>query len=73
MRGSTLDSLVSAWYHVATASEPDDKPERLRVSRKENRHMSANFFKLPAALKRAIWAAYLAEWQKKKAANRANG
>ena len=35
--------------------------------------MSANFFKLPTALKRAIWAAYLAEWQKKKAANRANG
>ena len=30
-------------------------------------------FKLPAALKRAIWAAYLAEWQKKKAANRTTG
>ena len=29
--------------------------------------MSIEFFKLPAALKRAIWAAYLAEWQKKKA------
>ena len=35
--------------------------------------MSIEFFKLPAALKRAIWAAYLTEWQKKKAANRANG
>ena len=30
-------------------------------------------FKLPAALKRAIWATYLAEWQKKKAANRTTG
>lgn len=39
--------------------------------------MSIEFFKLPAALKKAIWAAYLAEWKKKQAAkkatNRANG
>jgi hypothetical protein len=35
--------------------------------------MSANFFKLPESDKRKIWAALLAEWQKKKAANRANG
>lgn len=35
--------------------------------------MSIDFFKLPTALKRAIWAAYLAEWQKKKAANRTTG
>ena len=27
--------------------------------------MSIEFFKLPAALKKAIWAAYLAEWKKK--------
>ena len=51
----------------------DDKPERLRVSRKENRHMSANFFKLPESDKRKIWAALLKEWAAKKAANRANG
>ena len=25
--------------------------------------MSIEFFKLPAALKKAIWAAYLAEWE----------
>ena len=25
--------------------------------------MSIEFFKLPAALKKAIWAAYLAEWK----------
>ena len=73
LRGSTLDSLVSAWYHVSTASEPDDKPERLRVSRKENRHMSANFFKLPESDKRKIWAALLKEWAAKKAANRTTG
>lgn len=30
--------------------------------------MSIEFFKLPAALKKAIWAAYLAEWKKKQAA-----
>lgn len=33
--------------------------------------MSIEFFKLPAALKKAIWAAYLAEWEKKKAAKKA--
>ena len=27
--------------------------------------MSIEFFKLPAALKKAIWAAYLAEWKQK--------
>ena len=31
--------------------------------------MSANFFKLPESDKRKIWAALLAEWQKKKPAN----
>ena len=29
--------------------------------------MSIEFFKLPAALKKAIWATYLAEWKKKQA------
>lgn len=33
--------------------------------------MSIEFFKLPAALKKAIWAAYLAEWKKKQAAKKA--
>lgn len=32
--------------------------------------MYADFFKLPDGLKRAIWAALLAEWQKKKPATR---
>lgn len=32
--------------------------------------MSANFFKLPESDKRKIWAAFLAEWQKKKPATR---
>ena len=32
--------------------------------------MNKEFFKLPGWLKRAIWAAYLAEWQKKKPATR---
>ena len=32
--------------------------------------MSANFFELPESTKRAIWAALLAEWQKKKPATR---
>lgn len=35
--------------------------------------MNKEFFKLPEPLKRAIWAELLKEWQKKKAANRANG
>ena len=35
--------------------------------------MNKTFFDLPAALKKAIWAELLKEWQKKKAANRANG
>lgn len=70
---STVECLtigIQPCYYAATASEPDDKPERLRVSRKENRHMSANFFKLPESDKRKIWAALLAEWQKKKPATR---
>lgn len=32
--------------------------------------MSVEFFKLPLPLKRAIWAAYLAEWEKKQAAKK---
>ena len=35
--------------------------------------MSAKFFELPESDKRRICAALLAEWQKKKAANRSNG
>ena len=35
--------------------------------------MNKEFFKLPESDKRRIWAAYLAEWQKKKAANRTTG
>lgn len=35
--------------------------------------MSAKFFELPESTKRAIWAALMAEWQKKKAANRTTG
>lgn len=35
--------------------------------------MNKTFFDLPEALKRAIWAALLADWAKRKAANRANG
>ena len=35
--------------------------------------MSTNFFKLPESDKRKIWAALVAEWQKKKAANRTTG
>lgn len=32
--------------------------------------MSAKFFELPESTKRAIWAALLAEWQKKKPTTR---
>ena len=35
--------------------------------------MSANFFKLPESDKRKIWAALVAEWQKKKARAAARG
>ncbi len=35
--------------------------------------MDKRFFKLPDEEKRKIWAALLAEWQKKKAANRTTG
>ena len=35
--------------------------------------MNKEFFKLPKALKEAIWQALLADWAKRKAANRANG
>lgn len=35
--------------------------------------MNANFFKLPESVKWKIWAALVADWQKKKAANRTTG
>jgi hypothetical protein len=35
--------------------------------------MYADFFKLPEPVKRAVWAALMAEWAKKKAANRTTG
>ena len=75
--GLILGALVAAGialYFTSSSpfpkAKPDNKPERLRVSRKESRHMSIEFFKLPAALKKAIWAAYLAEWKKKQAAKK---
>jgi len=39
-------------------------------TRKEVNSMNKEFFKLPKAVKRAVWAALLAEWQKKKPATR---
>ena len=35
--------------------------------------MNEHFFELPKAVMRAVWAALMAEWQKKKAANRTTG
>lgn len=35
--------------------------------------MNKHFFELPKAFKRAVWAALMAEWAKKKAANRTTG
>lgn len=35
--------------------------------------MNKEFFTLPAPIKRAVWAALMAEWAKKKAANRTTG
>lgn len=43
---------------------------KLNTSERRKAHMSIEFFKLPAALKKAIWAAYLAEWKKKQAAKK---
>lgn len=48
----------------------DTTPDALQVWERRKAHMSIEFFKLPAALKKAIWAAYLAEWEKKKAAKK---
>ena len=50
-------------YHVDTAKETPQ-------NRKEVQSMNKEFFKLPKAVKRAVWAALLAEWQKKKPADR---
>ena len=58
--------------HTSATATAGHKPVT-RQGRKENRHMSANFFKLPESDKRKIWAALLKEWAAKKAANRANG
>lgn len=58
---------------AASATATAGRKPATRQGRKENRHMSANFFKLPESDKRKIWAALLKEWAAKKAANRANG
>jgi len=61
-------------YHAVTASEHGDSiPGCLASLGKGKNRINKHFFELPKPLKRAIWAALLAEWQKKKAANRANG
>ena len=49
------------------------QPDASEYSERRKLHMSAKFFELPESDKRRIWAALLAEWQKKKAANRSNG
>ena len=41
--------------------------------KKEKSRMNKHFFELPKAVKRAVWAALMAEWAKKKAANRTTG
>lgn len=70
-----LDRNPQRCYSQATASATATAGRKpvARQGRKENRHMSANFFKLPESDKRKIWAALLKEWAAKKAANRANG
>lgn len=75
---STVECLtngIQPCYCLATASATATAGREpvARQGRKENRHMSANFFKLPESDKRKIWAALLKEWAAKKAANRANG
>lgn len=45
-------------------------PAGVNQTRKEVKSMNKEFFKLPKAVKRAVWAALLAEWQKKKPATR---
>ena len=61
-----LDTLHDSCYDIATASETPQ-------NRKEVKSMNKEFFKLPKAVKRAVWAALMAEWAKKKAANRTTG
>lgn len=61
-----LDALHESCYDIATASETPQ-------NRKEVKAMNKEFFKLPKAVKRAVWAALMAEWAKKKAANRTTG
>lgn len=61
-----LDTLHESCYDIATASETPQ-------NRKEVKNVNKEFFELPKAVKRAVWAALMAEWAKKKAANRTTG
>ena len=54
----------------AQQANTGQQPGCLASLGKEKSRMSIEFFKLPAALKKAIWAAYLAEWKKKQAAKK---
>lgn len=51
-------------------SNPAPPPRRGKSRQKGVNRMSKEFFKLPESDKRKIWAALLAEWQKKKPATR---
>lgn len=54
-------------------SDPIPRPAGVNQTRKEVKSVNKEFFKLPKAVKRAVWAALMAEWAKKKAANRTTG
>ena len=55
-------------------SGPAPLPRRGKSNQKRGeKAMNKHFFELPKAVKLAVWSALLAEWQKKKAANRTTG
>lgn len=57
-------------HRKATRSQ---RPAGVNQIRKEVKSMNKHFFELPKAVKRAVWAALMAEWAKKKAANLTTG
>ena len=65
------------YYVVYRNGEPmgaidsrSQRPAGVNQTRKEVKSVNKEFFKLPKAVKRAVWAALLSEWQKKKPADR---
>ena len=65
-----LDSVACFMLECSHSKRAGQQAGAVASKPKGVNRMSKDFFKLPESDKRKIWAALLAEWQKKKPATR---